>query len=128
MGPALPPQLFIFMTGVFVSSWIGGVLLSVGEWLIKKLPLVKHIYSAAKQVCLSHSDAPYITNELYLVRRYMLVESSVFWWALVLCSGGYCDRNRSTTLQLSSCGSQVTAGLNPENAEAKSFREYAPRL
>ncbi len=43
-------QVFIFMTGIFVSSWIGGALLSVGEWIIKKLPLVKHIYSAAKQV------------------------------------------------------------------------------
>jgi uncharacterized membrane protein len=41
---------FIFGTGVFVSSWLGGVLLQFGEWLIKKLPLVKHIYSAAKQV------------------------------------------------------------------------------
>ena len=54
------------MTGVFVSSWVGGALLSVGEWIIKKLPLIKHIYSAAKQ---------------------------------------------------------VTAGLNPENENAKSFRE-----
>ena len=35
--------------GVFVSSWLGGLLLTVGEWIIKKLPLVKHIYSAAKQ-------------------------------------------------------------------------------
>lgn len=39
-----------FGAGVFVSSWLGGLLLQVGEWLIKKLPLVKHIYSAAKQV------------------------------------------------------------------------------
>lgn len=44
-------QGFIFMTGVFVSSWMGGAALSVGEWIIKKLPLIKHIYSAAKQVC-----------------------------------------------------------------------------
>ena len=28
------------------------MLLQVGEWIIKKLPLVKHIYSAAKQVIL----------------------------------------------------------------------------
>ena len=47
-------QIFIFMTGVFVSSWIGGILLSIGEWIIKKLPLVKHIYSAAKQVTTPH--------------------------------------------------------------------------
>ena len=64
--PCTPLQVFIFMTGVFVSSWVGGALLSVGEWIIKKLPLIKHIYSAAKQ---------------------------------------------------------VTAGLNPENENAKSFRE-----
>lgn len=44
-------QVFIIMTGVFVSSWMGGAALSVGEWIIKKLPLIKHIYSAAKQVC-----------------------------------------------------------------------------
>lgn len=42
--------MFIFFTGVFVSSWIGGMLFSIGEWIIKKVPLVKHIYSAAKQV------------------------------------------------------------------------------
>lgn len=41
---------FIIGTGVFVSSWLGGLLLQVGEWIIKKLPLVKHIYSAAKQI------------------------------------------------------------------------------
>ncbi|KAK9818141.1 hypothetical protein WJX72_007750 [[Myrmecia] bisecta] len=41
---------FIFMTGIFVSSWVGGLFLRFGEWVIRKLPLVKHIYSAAKQV------------------------------------------------------------------------------
>lgn len=38
------------IAGVFVSSWLGGLALQLGEWIIKKLPLVKHIYSAAKQV------------------------------------------------------------------------------
>ena len=36
--------------GAFASSWLGGLALQLGEWIIKKLPLVKHIYSAAKQV------------------------------------------------------------------------------
>lgn len=36
--------------GVFTSSWIGGVFLGLGEYIIRKVPLVKHIYSAAKQV------------------------------------------------------------------------------
>ena len=43
-------MLFIFVTGVFTSSWIGGVFLGLGEYIIRKVPLVKHIYSAAKQV------------------------------------------------------------------------------
>jgi uncharacterized membrane protein len=37
-------------TGVFVSSWLGGFLLWLGEWFIKHVPLVKHIYSASKQI------------------------------------------------------------------------------
>lgn len=42
--------VFIFLVGVFVSSWIGASVLSVGEWFIKRMPLVKHIYSASKQI------------------------------------------------------------------------------
>ena len=43
-------MLFIFATGVFTSSWIGSAFLGLGEYIIRKVPLVKHIYSAAKQV------------------------------------------------------------------------------
>uniref|UniRef100_A0A061RPD4 Integral membrane protein n=1 Tax=Tetraselmis sp. GSL018 TaxID=582737 RepID=A0A061RPD4_9CHLO len=43
-------MMFIFFTGVFVSSYFGGILLSLGEWIIRKVPLVKHIYSASKQI------------------------------------------------------------------------------
>lgn len=43
-------MIFIFVTGVFVSSWVGSWLLDLGEWTIKKLPLIRHIYSASKQV------------------------------------------------------------------------------
>ncbi len=38
-----------------MSSWLGGLLLQVGEWIIRKLPLVKHIYSAAKQARARHT-------------------------------------------------------------------------
>lgn len=41
---------FIFLMGLFVSSWMGASVLWVGEWFIKKMPLVKHIYSASKQI------------------------------------------------------------------------------
>lgn len=42
--------IFIFLVGVFVSSWIGSSVLWMGEWFIKRMPLVKHIYSASKQI------------------------------------------------------------------------------
>lgn len=42
--------VFIFLVGVFGSSWIGSSVLLVGEWFIKRMPLVKHIYSASKQI------------------------------------------------------------------------------
>ncbi len=58
-------------SGVFVSSWLGGLLLQVGEWIIKKLPLVKHIYSAAKQVSVSAD-----------LNIYVLLKFSVAKWSL----------------------------------------------
>lgn len=42
--------VFIFLAGVFVSSWVGSSVLLVGEWFIKRMPLVRHIYSASKQI------------------------------------------------------------------------------
>ncbi|KAL3681834.1 hypothetical protein R1sor_024790 [Riccia sorocarpa] len=42
--------IFIFLVGVFVSSWTGSSVLWLGEWFIKRMPLVRHIYSASKQI------------------------------------------------------------------------------
>ncbi|XP_024029127.1 protein LIKE COV 2 [Morus notabilis] len=42
--------LFVFLVGVFVSSWMGAAVFSLGEWFIKRMPFVKHIYSASKQI------------------------------------------------------------------------------
>ncbi|XP_020217716.1 protein CONTINUOUS VASCULAR RING 1 [Cajanus cajan] len=41
---------FIFLVGVFMSSWLGASVLGLGEWFIKRMPLVRHIYSASKQI------------------------------------------------------------------------------
>ncbi|KAH9608416.1 hypothetical protein KSS87_021350 [Heliosperma pusillum] len=41
---------FIFMVGVFMSSWLGASVLSLGEWFIKRMPFVRHIYNASKQI------------------------------------------------------------------------------
>ncbi|XP_020095321.1 protein CONTINUOUS VASCULAR RING 1-like [Ananas comosus] len=41
---------FIFLVGLFMSSWVGASLLSLGEWFIKRMPFVCHIYNASKQI------------------------------------------------------------------------------
>ncbi|GJW75690.1 COV 1-like protein [Tanacetum coccineum] len=38
------------MVGVFMSSWLGASVLSLGEWFIKRMPFVQHIYNASKQI------------------------------------------------------------------------------
>ncbi|XP_042512854.1 protein LIKE COV 2-like [Macadamia integrifolia] len=42
--------IFVFLVGVFVSSWMGATVFWLGEMLIKRMPLMKHIYSASKQI------------------------------------------------------------------------------
>ncbi|KAF8411608.1 hypothetical protein HHK36_004165 [Tetracentron sinense] len=42
--------IFVFFVGVFVSSWMGATVFWLGEWFIKRMPFVKHIYSASKQI------------------------------------------------------------------------------
>ncbi|GAB2226201.1 hypothetical protein Droror1_Dr00022002 [Drosera rotundifolia] len=42
--------LFVFLVGIFVSSWLGATVFWLGEWFIKKMPFVRHIYSASKQI------------------------------------------------------------------------------
>ncbi|KAH7663609.1 Ammonia/methane monooxygenase subunit B hairpin domain-containing protein [Dioscorea alata] len=46
----LTSLLFVFLVGIFVSSWLGATVFWVGEWFIKKMPFVRHIYSASKQI------------------------------------------------------------------------------
>ncbi|GMH39900.1 hypothetical protein BSKO_07804 [Bryopsis sp. KO-2023] len=46
----LTSMVVILVTGVIMSSWFGGGFLKIGEWFIKRVPLVKHVYSASKQV------------------------------------------------------------------------------
>ncbi len=48
-----PPPLGLLWPpppAVFTSTWVGSVSIGMGEYIIKRVPLVRHIYSAAKQV------------------------------------------------------------------------------
>ncbi|MBA0547638.1 hypothetical protein Golob_018786 [Gossypium lobatum] len=33
-----------------MSSWLGASILGLGEWFIKRMPFVRHIYNASKQI------------------------------------------------------------------------------
>ncbi|PKA51703.1 hypothetical protein AXF42_Ash003070 [Apostasia shenzhenica] len=46
----LTSLVFVFLVGIFVSSWLGATIFSLGEWIIKRMPFVRHIYSASKQI------------------------------------------------------------------------------
>jgi len=56
------------MVGVFMSSWLGASVLSIGEWFIKKMPLVSYIYSASKQI--SGAISPGIILPTLLTNKY----------------------------------------------------------
>lgn len=38
-----------------MSSWLGTSILSLGEWFIKRMPFVRHIYNASKQISVAIS-------------------------------------------------------------------------
>lgn len=50
----------IFLVGLFVKNIIGQKLVELGEWIVKKIPIVRGIYSSSKQfmqaVSLTSSD------------------------------------------------------------------------
>ncbi|KAJ9674702.1 hypothetical protein PVL29_023936 [Vitis rotundifolia] len=62
---------FIFLVGVFMSSWLGASLLSLGEWFIKKMPLVSYIYSASKQIsaAISPDQSSNAFKEVAIIRH-----------------------------------------------------------
>ncbi|XP_047149780.1 uncharacterized protein LOC124821878 [Vigna umbellata] len=62
---------FIFLVGIFMSSWLGISLLTLGEWFIKKMPLVSYIYVASKQisVAISPDQSSNAFKEVAIIRH-----------------------------------------------------------
>ncbi|WJX09330.1 Protein LIKE COV 3 [Trifolium repens] len=62
---------FIFLVGIFMSSWLGASVLTLGEWFIKKMPLVSYIYAASKQIsaAISPDQSSNAFKEVALVRH-----------------------------------------------------------
>lgn len=63
--------VFVFLVGVFVSSWLGATVFWIGEWIIKRMPLMKHIYSASKQISVAISPDKNTTafKEVAIIRH-----------------------------------------------------------
>lgn len=62
---------FVFLVGVFVSSWIGSTVFWLGEWFIKQMPFVKHLYSSTKQISAAISPGQNTTalKEVAIIRH-----------------------------------------------------------
>ncbi|XP_057481312.1 protein LIKE COV 3-like [Actinidia eriantha] len=62
---------FIFLVGVFMSSWLGASLLGLGEWFIKKMPLMSYIYTASKQIsaAISPDQGSHAFKEVAIIRH-----------------------------------------------------------
>ncbi|GAV82929.1 DUF502 domain-containing protein [Cephalotus follicularis] len=62
---------FIFLVGVFMSSWLGASVLNLGEWFIKKMPLISYIYSASKQIsaAISPDQSSQAFKEVAIIRH-----------------------------------------------------------
>lgn len=69
---------FIFLIGVFMSSWLGASVLTLGEWFIKKMPLVSYIYAASKQISAAISPGKYINNLCTL--GFWVLELMLMWY------------------------------------------------
>ncbi|TMW89519.1 hypothetical protein EJD97_017079 [Solanum chilense] len=68
--------IFIFLVGVSMSSWLGASLLSLGEWIIKKMPLMSYIYTASKQIssAISPDEDSHAFKEVAIIRHPRLGE------------------------------------------------------
>ncbi|ESR38931.1 hypothetical protein CICLE_v10027148mg, partial [Citrus x clementina] len=64
---------FIFLVGMFMSSWLGASILSLGKWLIKKMPLISYIYSASKQI----NQKTKAFKEVAIIRHPRIGESAI---------------------------------------------------
>ncbi|KAJ8506790.1 hypothetical protein OPV22_007676 [Ensete ventricosum] len=67
----LTSLVFVFLIGIFVSSWLGATVFWVGEWFIKRMPFVRHIYSASKQISTAISPEQNTTafKEVAIIRH-----------------------------------------------------------
>ncbi|KAG0457839.1 hypothetical protein HPP92_022996 [Vanilla planifolia] len=86
---------FIFLVGVFMSSWLGASLLGLGEWFIKRMPFVRHIYNASKQIssAISPDQNSQAFKEVVIIRHPRVGEYAMIYYfccysSEIVVSGG----------------------------------------
>lgn len=62
---------FVFVVGIFMSSWLGASVLTLGELFIKKMPLVSYIYSASKQISRAIRPGKSVCINIYSPNAYI---------------------------------------------------------
>lgn len=62
---------FIFLVGVFMSSWLGANLLSLGELIIKNMPFMSYIYTASKQISVAISPGNSLDQSLIQLHQWI---------------------------------------------------------
>lgn len=70
---------FIFLVGIFMSSWLGASILGLGEWFIKRMPFVRHIYNASKQIssAISPDQNTQAFKEVVIIRHPRIGEYAI---------------------------------------------------
>ncbi|PKU79286.1 hypothetical protein MA16_Dca000631 [Dendrobium catenatum] len=70
---------FIFLVGIFMSSWLGASILGLGEWFIKRMPFVRHIYNASKQIssAISPDQNSQAFKEVVIIRHPRIGEYAI---------------------------------------------------
>lgn len=56
-----------------MSSWLGASVLGLGEWFIKRMPFVRHIYNASKQISSAISPGIVLLTYHYFLAGYSFI-------------------------------------------------------
>lgn len=60
-----------------MSSWLGASVLSLGEWFIKRMPFVRHIYNASKQISAAISPGLWLLFGIMYVGGYLILNNFI---------------------------------------------------
>ncbi|CAO2038001.1 unnamed protein product [Urochloa humidicola] len=87
---------FIFVVGVFMSSWLGASILGLGEWFIKRMPFVRHIYNASKQIsaAISPDQNKHAFKEVVIIRHPRIGEYAFGFITSEVLLQGYSNEER----------------------------------